>query len=55
MLPTDDAFQELRDQLQKMQTVQERWNALSLAERAAIAKLSPDLSSFFRPKSKDRH
>jgi hypothetical protein len=54
MLTADDTTQELRDQLQRMQALQEGWNALSLAERAAIAKLSPDLSLFFRPESKDR-
>jgi len=54
MLPTDNTSQDLRDRLQRMQTLQEQWNALSLAERAAIAKQSPDLSSFFRRESKER-
>jgi hypothetical protein len=36
-------------QLKKIETIQRRWNALSISERAAIAKHSPDLTSFFRP------
>ena len=41
--------QKVHAQLQQIETIQRRWNALSVSERAAIAKHSPDLTSFFRP------
>ena len=40
--------QKVHAQLQKIETIQRRWNALSVSERAAIAKHSTDLTSFFR-------
>jgi hypothetical protein len=48
----DEKGQALRDQLQKIRTLQAQWNALTQSQRIAIAKLSPDLSLFFRPKSR---
>jgi hypothetical protein len=48
----DERPQVVREQLQGIKTLQAQWNALTLSQRIAIAKLSPDLSLFFRPKSR---
>ena len=36
-------------ELRRIETLQKKWNALSFAQRAIIAKASPDLTLFFRP------
>ena len=36
-------------ELRRIETLQKKWNALTFAQRAIIAKASPDLISFFRP------
>lgn len=48
----DEKAQVVCDQLQRIKTLQAQWNALTLSQRIAIAKLSPDLSLFFRSKSR---
>jgi hypothetical protein len=40
--------QRLRAELKRIRILQCQWNALSVAERAWIARASPDLSLFFR-------
>ena len=39
--------QKLHDELNRIEVVHRHWNRLSMAERASIAKISPDLSAFF--------
>ena len=46
----ENAGQKFRDELKRIETLQREWNALSVAERASVAKVSPDLSLFFRPR-----
>ena len=36
-------------ELRRIETLQRKWNALTFAERAMIAKASPDLTLFFQP------
>ena len=38
----------IRAELRRIEIMQRRWNALTVAERVAVAKISPDLSLFFR-------
>lgn len=45
-LQRDLVFAELR----RIETLQRKWNALTFAERAKIAKASPDLTLFFQPR-----
>ncbi len=42
------AERKLHDELTRIEVLHRHWNKLSLAERASIAKISPDLSVFFR-------
>jgi hypothetical protein len=37
-------------ELRRIEIMQKKWNALTLCERALIARASPDLSSFFQPR-----
>ena len=37
-------------ELRRIETLQRKWNALTFAERAMIAKASPDLTLFFQPR-----
>ena len=50
MLAHENAGQKFLDELKRIETLQREWNALSFAERASVAKVSPDLSLFFRPR-----
>ena len=43
-----DKSDKARDELNAIESRQREWNALSAAERASVAKASPDLSLFFR-------
>ena len=38
----------LHDELTRIEVLHRHWNKLSPAERASVAKISPDLSAFFR-------
>ena len=40
--------QKLRAELKRIETLHREWNALSVTERAWIARATPDLSLFFR-------
>ena len=42
------AEKKLQDELTRIEVLHHHWNKLSPAERAAVAKTSPDLSVFFR-------
>jgi hypothetical protein len=48
MRAPEKAGQRLRHELKVIETLQREWNALSAAERISVAKVSPDLSLFFR-------
>jgi hypothetical protein len=48
MRPPEKAAQRLRHELKVSETLQRAWNALSAVERISVAKISPDLSLFFR-------
>jgi len=48
MRAPEKAGQRLRHELKVIETRQREWNALSAAERISVAKISPDLSLFFR-------
>ena len=48
MRAPEKADQRLRHELKVIEIRQREWNALSHAERASVAKVSPDLSLFFR-------
>ena len=48
MRAPEKASQRLRHELKVIETLQREWNALSAAERISVAKVSPDLSLFFR-------
>jgi hypothetical protein len=48
MRAPEKAGQRLRHELKVIETLQREWNALSAAERISVAKISPDLSLFFR-------
>ena len=48
MRAPEKAGQRLRHELKVIETRQREWNALSAAERLSVAKVSPDLSLFFR-------
>ena len=37
-------------ELRRIETLQRKWNTLTFAERAMIAKASPDLTLFFQPR-----
>jgi hypothetical protein len=45
-----ESFNVIRAELRRIETLQRRWNALTLAERARIANASPDLTLFFQPR-----
>lgn len=42
------ADHKIRAELKRIEILQRKWSALDTAERAAVAKVSPDLSLFFR-------
>ena len=48
MRASEKIGQKLRHELKVIETLQREWNALSEAERISVAKVSPDLSLFFR-------
>jgi hypothetical protein len=48
MRASEKVGQRLRHELKVIETLQREWNALSVAERISVAKVSPDLSLFFR-------
>ena len=48
MRAPEKAGQRLRHELKVIETLQREWNALSAAKRISVAKVSPDLSLFFR-------
>jgi hypothetical protein len=48
MYASEEVRQKQRAELKRIAILQREWNALSMAERASIAKESPDLSLFFR-------
>jgi len=52
---SDDITENLHSELQTIQAVQDHWNRLSVADRAAVAKASPDLTLFFRVPRKKTH
>ncbi len=37
-------------ELRRIETLRRKWDALTFAERAIIAKASPDLTLFFQPR-----
>ncbi len=48
MRASEKVGQKLRHELKLIEALQREWNALSVAERLSVAKVSPDLSLFFR-------
>jgi hypothetical protein len=48
MRASEKTGQTLRHELKVIETLQREWNELSWAERTSVAKVSPDLSLFFR-------
>ena len=44
----------IQDELTRIEVLHRHWYKLSLAERASIAKTSPDLSAFFRRETEPR-
>ena len=49
-MSTYGSAKKVRAELKRIEALQRKWNALSMAERISIAKISPDLSLFFRPR-----
>ena len=41
---------QLYAELRRIEALQRKWNALTFAERAMIARVSPDLTLFFQPR-----
>ena len=54
MRAPEKADQRLRHELKVIEIRQREWNALSHAERASVAKVSPDLSLFFESRTCQR-
>jgi hypothetical protein len=48
MRASEKTGQTLRHELKVIETLQREWNELIWAERTSVAKVSPDLSLFFR-------
>ncbi len=48
MRASEKIGQKIWHELKVIEARQREWNALSMAERVAVAKVSPDLSLFFR-------